>query len=72
MWITRKYEKTLKALFSQFPAVVLTGGRQVGKTALVRRVFPDARYISLDIPWVAAQAENNAESFCHRSEGGSG
>ncbi len=50
MWITRKYEKTLKSLFSQFPAVVLTGARQVGKTALVRRVFPDAQYISLHTP----------------------
>ena len=68
MWITRKYEKTLKALFSQFPAVVLTGARQVGKTALVRRVFPDARYISLDIPSVAAQAENNPESFLRSHE----
>jgi len=62
MWITRKYEKTLKSIFSQFPTVVLTGARQVGKTALVRRVFPSAQYISLDIPSVAAQAENNPES----------
>jgi len=68
MWITRKYEKTLKSLFSQFPAVVLTGARQVGKTALVRKVFQDARYISLDMPSVAAQAENNPESFLRSYE----
>lgn len=41
MWISRKYESTLKILFRQFPAVVVTGPRQVGKTALVRHVFPD-------------------------------
>lgn len=68
MWITRKYEKTLKALFSQFPAVVLTGARQVGKTALVRRVFPNAHYVTFDIPSVAAEAENNPESFLRLHE----
>ncbi len=69
MWITRKYEKTLKVLISQFPAVVITGARQVGKTALVRHIFPDCGYVSLDIPSVAAQAENNpAEFFSSRTE----
>jgi len=68
MWIARKYEKTLKSLFSQFPAVVLTGARQVGKTALVRKIFPSAQYISLDIPSIAAQAENNPESFLRSHE----
>jgi len=63
MWITRKYESTLKALFRQFPAVVLTGPRQVGKTAMVRRVFPHADYVSLDLPSVAAEVEGNAERF---------
>ena len=63
MWISRKYEKTLETLFRQFPAVVLTGPRQVGKTATVRRVFGDGEYVSLDLPSVAAQAESNAEGF---------
>jgi predicted AAA+ superfamily ATPase len=39
MWINRKYEKTITKLFGQFPIVVLTGARQVGKTALVQKVF---------------------------------
>jgi len=30
--------------------VVLTGARQVGKTTLVRKLFPDYRYVSLDLP----------------------
>lgn len=63
MWIIRKYEKTLKALSEQFPSVVVTGPRQVGKTALVQRIFPDHTYVTLDIPAVAAQAENHPESF---------
>lgn len=63
MWITRKYEKTLKALSEQFPAVVVTGARQVGKTALVQKVFPDYTYVTLDIPAIAAQAEHHPEAF---------
>lgn len=63
MWIARKYENTIKALSKQFPAVVVTGPRQAGKTAMVRHVFPDADYVSLDLPSVAAQAENTPESF---------
>jgi predicted AAA+ superfamily ATPase len=50
-------------MVKQFPAVVVTGPRQVGKTALVRHVFPDAEYVSLDLPSIAADAENNAERF---------
>jgi len=69
MWITRKYEKTLKALSSQFPAVVVTGARQVGKTALVLKVFPDVEYVSLDLPSIAAQAEKNPESFLRGRKG---
>lgn len=63
MWIKRKYEQTLKALAAQFPAVVVTGARQVGKTALVRRVFPDYHYISLDLPAAAEQAEKSPDAF---------
>ena len=63
MWISRDYEKTLKAMFRQFPAVVVMGPRQVGKTATVRKVFPDAEYVSFHLPSVAAQVENNAERF---------
>ena len=63
MWIARKYEKTLKALSDQFPAVVVTGSKQVGKTALVQKVFPGYNYVTLDIPAIAAQAENHPEAF---------
>lgn len=63
MWIPREAEKTLKSLFGQFPAVVVTGARQAGKTGLVRQVFPEMNYVSLDFPAVAAQAEENPEGF---------
>lgn len=63
MWIKRSYEPTLSALFGQFPSVVVTGPRQVGKTSLVRRVFPDLEYVSLDLPALAEQAEKSPDLF---------
>ena len=59
----RKYEPTLSELFVQFPSVVVTGARQVGKTSLVRRVFPDLAYVSLDLPSLAEQAEKSPDAF---------
>ena len=44
----------------------MTGPRQVGKTALVRKVFPDADYVSLDLPSVAGEGEGNAEGFLQK------
>ena len=63
MWIKRKYEKTIKDLVKQFPVVVLTGARQVGKTALVQRVFPRFSYVSLDVPALSEQAEQSPHDF---------
>ncbi len=63
MWIKRSYEATLSNLFDQFPSVVVTGPRQVGKTSLVRRVFPKLDYVSLDLPALAEQAEKSPETF---------
>ncbi|GAB6088479.1 ATP-binding protein [Spirochaeta dissipatitropha] len=47
----------------QFPVVVLTGARQTGKTTLLRDCFPDYSYVSLDLPSLAAQAEEDPELF---------
>ena len=34
----------------QFPAVIVTGARQAGKTSILRRMYPQASYLSLDLP----------------------
>lgn len=63
MWITRAIESRITSLAANRPAVVITGARQTGKTALVRRLFPRHAYVSLDLPSAAAQAEHDATSF---------
>lgn len=53
---------------TQRPALVLTGGRQTGKTSLLQRMFPDLRFVTLDLPSQAALAENDPEEFLRRFE----
>jgi uncharacterized protein len=49
MW-SRLAEVRLRKLFSEFPAVLILGARQVGKTTLARLSFPDAEYADLQSP----------------------
>ncbi len=59
----REIAQRLQALAAQFPAVVLTGARQVGKTTLLRSAFPTHAWVSLDLPSLAEQAEHDSERF---------
>jgi len=69
MWIPRQFENVLQTSVTSRPVVVLTGPRQTGKTSLVRRLFPDHAYVSLDLPSEAAQAESDPLSFLARHKG---
>jgi predicted AAA+ superfamily ATPase len=63
-YINRSLEPVLKQAVSEFPAVVLTGPRQSGKTTLLQHLFIDAyRYISLEPPDVRAAAIEDPRSF---------
>lgn len=46
-----------------YPALVLTGPRQAGKTTLLRETFPDHKFVSLDLPSTAELAEQDPEQF---------
>ena len=63
MWIPRKLQSRILEVSRRFPAVLLTGARQTGKTSLLRRTFPDAGFVSLDLPSAAHQAEQNPDEF---------
>jgi len=48
--IPRVLEAALRRAAQSYPVVTLTGPRQSGKTTLVRLVFPDHAYVSLETP----------------------
>ena len=66
IYFTRQIERHLLNLTKTFPCVVLTGARQAGKTTLLRHLFPDHSFVSLDLPSEAAQAETDPENFFRR------
>ncbi len=67
MWIPRDFEAHLRQSVSTRPIVVLTGARQTGKTSTLRRLFPGHRFVSLDLPTEAEQAEKAPQEFLRRN-----
>lgn len=66
MWIPREIERTLRESAASRPAVVVTGSRQAGKTSLLTRTFATHRFVSLDVPIVAEEAELSGGTFLDR------
>ena len=66
--IPRLLEHSLASAWTQFPVVVLTGARQVGKTTLARQFLPEAGYVTLDVPAEAERARlNPADLFASQT-----
>jgi len=61
--IARDIEPRLKSLAKQFPAIVLTGPRQSGKSTVCQKVFANLPYTSLESPDVRAFASEDPRGF---------
>jgi predicted AAA+ superfamily ATPase len=48
---------------ADFPVVIVTGARQTGKSTLLRHLFPNHKYITLDYPDIRSLAQNDPELF---------
>ncbi len=66
MWINRDLERRVRRSARTRPVLVLTGARQTGKTATLRRLFPRHRFVSLDLPTEAEQADKDPAAFLAR------
>lgn len=53
----------VREAIAQFPVVLLTGARQVGKSSLLRSLLPNYTYVTLDLPSVADLANREPERF---------
>ncbi|MBV6493967.1 MAG: hypothetical protein LDLANPLL_01991 [Turneriella sp.] len=63
MWIKRNIDTILKKEAKLRPAILLTGVRQSGKTSLLHKTFPQAEFVSLDLPSSAEEAEYSGGEF---------
>src|SRR5271169_6068228 len=62
-YIPRQLTTALLDASRHFPAVVVTGPRRAGKTTLLRKLFPRARYVLLEDPDIQAQVRSDPRSF---------
>ncbi|MFH2042259.1 MAG: AAA family ATPase [Acidobacteriota bacterium] len=63
-YIQRSIEPVIKKAIREFPAVVLTGPRQSGKTTLLTHLFRDTfSYVSLEAPDVRMSAMEDPRGF---------
>ena len=68
--IPRLMASTLLRLSKTFPVLGVTGPRQSGKTTLVRQLFKNRPYVSLEDPQARAFAEEDPKGFLKRFEKG--
>ena len=64
--LKRDLHEVLARFAGKMPIVTVMGPRQSGKTTLVRAVFPDMPYVSLELPEERAQARRDPIEFLAR------
>lgn len=63
MFIQRRILHEINELKDKYPILALTGPRQSGKTTLLKKAFPNYRYISLENPDLLEFAEADPVAF---------
>ena len=70
MYIHREIESEILNGANSFPVVTLTGPRQSGKTTLLKHLFPNKKYISLENPYNYEMAITDPVKFLNDNSSG--
>lgn len=62
-YIHRSIEDMILKSEKTFKCLLVTGARQTGKSTLLKHLFPDKKYVSLDDPFIEDQARENPDMF---------
>ncbi|MBR5795368.1 MAG: ATP-binding protein [Erysipelotrichaceae bacterium] len=68
MYIKRHMESVIEECVEQFPVVLVTGPRQIGKTTLLQYVCKDFNYITFDDPIILTEAVEETNLFLKNNE----
>ncbi|HNR65399.1 MAG TPA: ATP-binding protein [Atribacterota bacterium] len=63
MYYPRHIEPVVQRIAKRKPVIVLTGARQVGKSTMLKKIYNNINYISLNSPLVRQSAEENPSLF---------
>jgi uncharacterized protein len=61
--IKRSIEKSIADQIGKFPVIAITGPRQSGKTTLIKKLFPNYRYVNLEDPDLRTYALQDTRAF---------
>jgi len=62
-YIERSIENLLKQKFNNYKSVVVTGARQVGKTTMIKTIFPNVQRVNLKNPNLLSSANDDPQGF---------
>ena len=69
MIIKREIESTIFQYIDKYPILAITGPRQSGKTTLLKYLFPDYGYVSLEKPDIRNFAQTDPNGFLREHSG---
>ena len=67
MYLPRHITAKVERVAALYPVVLITGPRQVGKTELTKKLFPDHRYVLLDSPSTVGLAKTDSGEIRFRA-----